>query len=325
MDAGQISDLCAERAESLCLLLLSGGKRKGATWLAGSIAGEPGKSLSVILTGERAGRWKDFATGDHGDMIDLWRFSRNVDARTAISECRQWLGLSDAFVPVPRAPRPSAPTSHAPSFAWTELQRTMRRGLPGDVAALAALRRFPYTEGLQLASDAGQLWFGDVYDDGAFRPGWILTDATRRTAQARRMDGECWIGIGAKSKTIAGCDPKWPTGISEAAAHPEIAFVEGGPDFLAAWYFIWLADAVDRIRPVTMFGAANPIHADALPLFAGKTIWLHPHNDGGAGSQAAVRWSEQLRQAGVAEIEQMDFGIGMVKDLCDVAAEGIHA
>jgi hypothetical protein len=324
MDAGQISCLCAERAEALCLLLLSGGKRKGNHWLAGSVAGEAGKSLSVILSGDRAGRWKDFATGDHGDLIDLWRLARNTDSKTAIQECRDWLGVPDTFTPVRRTPRvaPSSPQPH--SFAWTELQRMMRRGLGSDFLALAALRKIPRTEGLQLASDAGQLWFGDVYDDGIHRPGWIITDSSRRAAQARRMDGENWAGIDSKNKTIAGTDPRWPVGIVEAAAYPEIALVEGGPDFLAAWYFIWLAEAVDRIRPVAMFGASNPIHADALPLFAGKTIWLHPHNDKGAGQAATERWSAQLLQAGAADIQRMDFGIGMVKDLCDVAAGGLE-
>ncbi len=325
MDAGQISALLGARAEELCRLLLPGGKRIKDRWHAGSIAGEAGKSLSVNLDGPNAGRWKDFASADHrGDMIDLWRFTRGVDMRTALQDCRRWLNLPDDFRPSPTARIHRAPAApRPPSDAWLELQRTMRRGLGSDFLALAALRKFPRTEGLQLASDAGQLWFGDVWDDGALQPSWILTDASRRNAQARRMDGLPWVGIGAKAKTIAGCQARWPVGITEAAAYPQIALVEGGPDFLAAWYFIWIAERVESIRPVAMFGASNGIHPEALSMFSGKTIWLHPHNDDGAGSKAAANWTAQLQQAGAGEIERVDFGIGMVKDLCDVAAGGL--
>ncbi len=326
MDAGQIKVLLAARAEELCQLLLPGGQRKGRNWNAGSIAGEPGKSLAVFIEGDRSGQWTDFATGEHGDLIDLWQKSRGVDFITAKKELLRWLNLPNDFVPRAAAIRNRiAAPQKATSFAWAEVQRSMRLGRPEDLAALAELRKIPSVAGLQLASNAGQLYFGDVFDDGARHPAWIVTDCTRKTGQARRMDGHMWVGIGAKSKTIAGCESKWPIGITDAAAFPEIALVEGEPDFLAAWYFIWLADKVDSIRPVAMFGAGKPIHEEALPMFKGKTIWLHPHNDKGAGQAAVVRWSAQLRQAGAAEIEPMDFGIGMVKDLCDVAAGGLSA
>ena len=55
--------------EALCRAWLPTGKRQGGWWVACSPWREDkNPSLGVSLT---TGRWKDFTTGDHGDMIDL--------------------------------------------------------------------------------------------------------------------------------------------------------------------------------------------------------------------------------------------------------------
>jgi len=55
--------------EALCADWLSDGKRQGGWWLACSPwRDDKNPSLGVSLT---TGRWRDFTTGDHGDMIDL--------------------------------------------------------------------------------------------------------------------------------------------------------------------------------------------------------------------------------------------------------------
>ncbi|MDR1457678.1 MAG: hypothetical protein LBI47_02410 [Puniceicoccales bacterium] len=41
-------------------------------YVAGSLAGEPGKSLKICLAGKKTGIWKDFATGKSGNnLLDL--------------------------------------------------------------------------------------------------------------------------------------------------------------------------------------------------------------------------------------------------------------
>ncbi|MEO0859213.1 MAG: toprim domain-containing protein [Pseudomonadota bacterium] len=58
--------------------------------------GRPDKSVGsfmVNIGGSMVGRWKDFATGDSGDLIDLIRLRLQCDARTAILEARAYLGL----------------------------------------------------------------------------------------------------------------------------------------------------------------------------------------------------------------------------------------
>ncbi|MCM1001843.1 AAA family ATPase [Wolbachia pipientis] len=62
----------------------------------GDIWGNKGKSLRVELNGSRAGLWNDFATGEGGDIIDLWAAVHRKNARTEFSEVivsiSEWLG-----------------------------------------------------------------------------------------------------------------------------------------------------------------------------------------------------------------------------------------
>ncbi|MGE0653971.1 MAG: hypothetical protein AB7P12_19815, partial [Alphaproteobacteria bacterium] len=67
----ELAAALAERADLLAADLLPGGRREGAEWRCGSLAGEPGKSLSIRITGGKRGLWADFATGEMGDALDL--------------------------------------------------------------------------------------------------------------------------------------------------------------------------------------------------------------------------------------------------------------
>ena len=72
MNAKELSQRMAGEAASIAQYLLPGGKRKAGEWVAGSTSGEEGQSLSVRLTGAKAGVWADFASGEKGDLLDLW-------------------------------------------------------------------------------------------------------------------------------------------------------------------------------------------------------------------------------------------------------------
>ena len=79
MNISELAAMLADQAESVCLKLLPGGKREGAEWCVGSVNGEPGKSLKVRLSGSKRGIWSDFATGESGDLVDLWRECFRLD------------------------------------------------------------------------------------------------------------------------------------------------------------------------------------------------------------------------------------------------------
>ena len=76
-------------------LLLPEGKKHGGHYKVGSVGGEKGQSLDVILGGAQAGYWKDFATGEHGDLIDLWAAVNGVSLADAIQQVKDHLGIRD--------------------------------------------------------------------------------------------------------------------------------------------------------------------------------------------------------------------------------------
>ena len=79
--------------EAVCRHLFPDGKRIGDTYRVGNIAGEPGSSLSVVLTGPKAGAWCDFATNDRGDLFTLWMASKGLPFHEALMDAANWLRI----------------------------------------------------------------------------------------------------------------------------------------------------------------------------------------------------------------------------------------
>ena len=95
MNAQELSRLLAGRAESVAAYLLPSGKRSGSEWRVGSADGASGKSLSVRVKGDKAGVWSDFATGQGGDLLDLWCAVRGCSVSDAMRDAKQWAGVRD--------------------------------------------------------------------------------------------------------------------------------------------------------------------------------------------------------------------------------------
>jgi twinkle protein len=91
--AKYVSERLATQAEGFVRELLPNGKRDGNDWVVGSLDGDEGKSLKVHLAGEHAGRWKDWATEDHGDLIDLFAQIHGVGISEAINQCCIYLNI----------------------------------------------------------------------------------------------------------------------------------------------------------------------------------------------------------------------------------------
>lgn len=94
--AREISRRLAERAEEVCRVYLSNGRRSGNYWLAGDVRNAKGKSLWVRLRGPRdaIGRWRDEAEeGAYGDLLDLIRMNSDHSAMAdAMAEAERFLG-----------------------------------------------------------------------------------------------------------------------------------------------------------------------------------------------------------------------------------------
>ena len=190
------------------------------------------------------------------------------------------------------APRP-APIPRPPSPLPT-LEIDLRRPTCQELADLAHLRGWPVYAGLDVAVDRGILRSTTMIDGGETRAAWVITDASRHAAQARRLDGQLWQGIAAKAKTLKGSCAAWPVGAA-AIGDRKIVFVcEGAPDLLASLTCAWLGEIAADVAVVAMLGAGQRIHPGALPLFAGRHISIVEQNDD-AARRAGKGWASQLR------------------------------
>ena len=87
--AAEIARRLAREAEAVCRHYLSNGRREGRYWMAGDVENTPGRSLFVRLSGSDfgkggAGKWKDAATGEDGDLLDLIAAARKLDTLSSV-------------------------------------------------------------------------------------------------------------------------------------------------------------------------------------------------------------------------------------------------
>lgn len=113
--ASDLSDSLARDAEAVCRHYLSAGRRYGNYWIVGDTNNNQGRSLYVHLTGPRAGRWADAATGQYGDLLDLLRETCGlVDFPDVADEARQFLALPRVEPPpAERLTKPARPIRSA--------------------------------------------------------------------------------------------------------------------------------------------------------------------------------------------------------------------
>ena len=134
MNAGELKLRLAQQAAEVAMHLLPQGKRVSGEWKAGSTSGEPGESLSVRLTGAKAGVWKDFAGDEGGDLLDLWMACRGVDLTEAMREAKQFCGVAEFPKPPEKVyTKPDKPRCQTPKAGVKDW--LMGRGLTAETIA----------------------------------------------------------------------------------------------------------------------------------------------------------------------------------------------
>ncbi len=76
-------------------MLLPNGFMRSGKYYAGDVSGNKGESLVVEISGEKAGLWHDFATGDGGDILALWAKVKGFDVDgfpELMRDIQGWLG-----------------------------------------------------------------------------------------------------------------------------------------------------------------------------------------------------------------------------------------
>lgn len=300
------------RAGELAAELLPGGRREGRHWRCGDLSGAPGQSLIVDLRGTHAGHWRDFASGEFGDALDLVaQVVAGGDKRRAIAWARAWLGLGG-----------EAPAVD-PTRARAEAERRRQRGERDEAARRERARRqaaaiwlasaerlrdtpaeaYLRARAIDLASLGRQprcLRFHPALyhaETGAEHPALValITGgednralAVHRTYLARQADGS-WGKIAGQAKKVlgpfAGGAIRLWRGASgkpfrEAPADEELALVEGVEDGLS------LALIQPALRIWAVVSLSN-LAAVYLPARL-RRVLIVGDNDAGETARAAL-------------------------------------
>jgi len=95
MNASELSRLMSDNAAQVAHHLFPNGRKASGEWRVGGLHGAEGSSLSVRIGGAKKGVWCDFATGEKGDLIDLWAAVRGQSLAEAMSDIKQYFNVRD--------------------------------------------------------------------------------------------------------------------------------------------------------------------------------------------------------------------------------------
>ncbi|WP_404977417.1 MULTISPECIES: toprim domain-containing protein [unclassified Bartonella] len=113
----EIKQKLISQADRIAEMLLPQGHKRGNNWIVGNTRGEAGQSLSICLSGSKAGLWYDFAEGTGGDLLDLWCEVKGISLSQALEEARATLNLTRPkpfMAPHRSYRRPPVPTGQSP-------------------------------------------------------------------------------------------------------------------------------------------------------------------------------------------------------------------
>lgn len=127
----------------LLAYLLPRGKQQGKQYVVGDIEGQPGNSLVVELESERAGLWHDFATGEGGDIFDLWAQVFNLDVQQNFAQVME--AMTDYLrIPAESAKYTTPSTSATPSLGKPSCEWHYHN-VTGDI--IATVKRYDLPDG----------------------------------------------------------------------------------------------------------------------------------------------------------------------------------
>lgn len=107
--------------EAFLAYLMPSGKVEATEYRCGDVAGTPGHSLAVQLKGDARGVFQDFATGEKGDIFDLYCANKNLGFKEAFPEICRYLGLVEVGRPAPKPKPPKPPTADISGMTGTKV------------------------------------------------------------------------------------------------------------------------------------------------------------------------------------------------------------
>ena len=201
----EIACRLAECAEAVCRHYLFNGRREGHYWRVGDVRNTPGRSLFVRLYASPrgpAGKWRDAAAGEYGDLLDIIRDTcRLTDFADVLEEARRFLHMPHP--PLDMAAQNRNPLN-APSRAHNAAYRlfAMSQPIVGTVAEIYLHRR-----GITALHDTGALHFHprcyyrpDMHTPAEIRPAIVaaVTDSGGRLTGVQRT----WLAPDGSGKAL---------------------------------------------------------------------------------------------------------------------------
>jgi twinkle protein len=235
MKAAELAAMLARDAEGVARMLLPHGKREGHEWRVGSLDGEAGKSMGVHLAGQKAGVFCDFATGEGGDLLDLWAAVNGIGIGEACKQVREFLGIREA-----RVDNPPREYSRPPRDGIKGLTETHR-------AWLCDTRKLPAesVKAYRLASKGDEIMFPSLVD------GELVAAKYRRLPKSFRVDANCepvlfgWQAVPANARSVVIVEGELDAVAMHALGQPALSVPFGGGtgDKQAKW----IASEFDRL------------------------------------------------------------------------------
>ena len=270
-----------------------------SAWELLNLPGKPGKSCKAphredrspsFSVYENGNRFKDFGTGENGDVVVFISIVLGITESVA---CKELIKLASG------EKLPFTVLAHSPKDKKTEekdlnFSKYLRLGSEDELYQLAELRGIGF-QGIKLAQDRGHLRFSSNKADTL----WTLADIGGAFRQDRLLSGSrIRLKDGNKVKTRTLGKLKHPLGLTEIGPYKYVLLVEGGPDFLAANYLITQSKQEDLFGVIAMFGAYQEFSREQARNLKGKRVRVFPHMDE-AGIKGAKNWSSSLRYVGV--------------------------
>jgi twinkle protein len=234
MRATEIAQRLSTQVDGVVRLLLPNGKRAGQEWRVGSADGEAGGSLGVHLTGDKAGVWSDFSTGQSGDLVGLWMACKKLSLRDACKEALDYLGIREDRLDPP-AKRYSRPAREG-----------VKRLTPEHLAWLTDERRIApeSIEAYRLATRDGWLMFPYLRD------GELIAAKYRKLPKSFRQDADCepclfgWQAIADDARSVIITEGELDAMAWHTYGFPALSVPMGGGGGAKQG---WIASEFDRL------------------------------------------------------------------------------
>jgi len=318
--AADLARRLSARAEEVCRYYLSNGSREGRIWRVGDVDNTPGRSLCVQLAAtstSAAGRWVDFATGEHGDLLDLIAHARRLDAfRDVLDEARRFLSL-----PEPGSPRRAAASAASRSPEAARRLFASARPIRGTLAE-AYLRGRGITDMTDLAALRfhPRCWYRA--HDGAPRETWpaliaAVTDPNGRITGVQRT----WLARDGSGKAPLST----PRRAMGQLAGNGVRFGMS-TDVMAAGEGLETMLALRQVLPIMpMVATLSATHLAMLALHPGlRRLYVARDNDR-AGHRGGDKLAARAMTDGIEALVLTPSANDFNTDLCTLGREAFTA